>query len=74
MPRVRTTTWLIMRGMRMIADPIDGTVSHYCDSDDLEVDTARMGRPTVLGVVTGTDDGYTRPGGVVAIPVDALGP
>ena len=33
-----------------------------------------MGSPAVLGVVTGTGYGYTRPDGVVVIPVGALGP
>ena len=39
-----------------------------------KVDTSRMGSPFVLGVVTGTGYGYTRPDGVVVIPVGALGP
>ena len=39
-----------------------------------KIDTSRMGSPAVLGVVTGTGYGYTRPDGVVVIPVGALGP
>ncbi len=36
------------------------------------VDTERMGRPVMLGVITGY--GYTRPDGVAVIPIGALGP
>lgn len=39
-----------------------------------KVDTTRAGEPAVLGVITGGGYGYTRPDGVVVIPVDALGP
>jgi uncharacterized protein len=39
-----------------------------------KVDTDRVGRPAVLGVVTATGYGYTRPDGVVVVPVGAFGP
>jgi hypothetical protein len=101
---------LVIRGIRIFSDSLDGTVTHYRDGDGLEVDvvvstadrwgafevqlgaaqideaaakllafankvdTSRMGSPAVLGVVTGTGYGYTRPDGVVVIPVGALGP
>ncbi len=39
-----------------------------------KVDTAKAGRPAVLGVITGGPYGYTRPDGVVVIPIGALGP
>jgi hypothetical protein len=101
---------LVIRDIRIFSDPLDGSVTHYHDSDGLEVDvivstadrwgafkvklgtaqideaaatllafankvdTTRMGSPVVLGVVTGTGYGYTRPDGVVVIPVGALGP
>lgn len=101
---------LVVRDFRIFADPLDGTVSHYRDSDGLEVDiivstaerwgafevklgpaqideaaarlrafadkvdTSRIGPPAVLGVVAGSGYGYTRPDGIVVIPVGALGP
>lgn len=39
-----------------------------------DVDTEKVGPPVVLAVVTGTGYGYTRPDGVVVLPVGALGP
>lgn len=39
-----------------------------------KVDTERTGRPAVLAVITGTGYGYTRPDGVVVVPVGAFGP
>ena len=39
-----------------------------------KVDTSRVGDPAVLGVITATGYGYTRPDGVVVIPIGALGP
>lgn len=102
---------LVVRDTRVYADPLDGTVFHYRDSDDLEVDivvqtrdgawgafevklglgrideaagkvlafaakvdTSEVGTPAVLGVITATGYGYTRPDGVVVIPVGAFGP
>jgi predicted AAA+ superfamily ATPase len=38
------------------------------------VDTASTGRAVALGVITGVGYGYTRPDGVVVIPIGALGP
>lgn len=38
------------------------------------VDTAKCGKPSVLGVIVGTGYGYRRPDGVVVIPIGALGP
>ncbi|GAB2688829.1 DUF4143 domain-containing protein [Thalassiella azotivora] len=100
---------MVVRDLRIYADPLDGTVHHYRDSDGLEVDavvstsagwgafevklgvgqveeaaagltafaakvdTSRVGAPAVLGVITSTGYGYTRPDGVVVIPVGALG-
>lgn len=101
---------LVVRDLRVFAGALDGEVSHYRDSEDLEVDiivsagdlwgafevklgpdqvdtaaanllkfearvdTRRIGQPAVLGVITATGYGYTRPDGVVVIPVGALGP
>ena len=39
-----------------------------------DVDTSRVGEPAVLAVVTATGYGYTRPDGVVVVPIGALGP
>lgn len=38
------------------------------------VDTERMGKPTMLGVITGFGYGFRRPDGVAVIPIGALGP
>lgn len=38
------------------------------------VDTERTGPPAVLGVITATGYGYTRPDGVVVVPIGAFGP
>lgn len=101
---------MVVRDMRVYSDPLDGSVHHYRDSDDLEVDiivttphawgafevklgvghvdeaaatltefarkvdTSRVGAPAVLGVITATGFGYTRPDGIVVVPVGALGP
>lgn len=102
---------LVVRDLRVYADPLDATVYHYRDASGLEVDAivqtragswgafevklgatlvdeaaahllelagkvdvARTGVPAVLGVITATPFGYTRPDGVVVIPIGALGP
>ena len=102
---------LVVRDMRVYGDPLDATVHHYRDSNDLEVDiilqtaaggwgafevklgtagvdawaarllrfaegvdTKRVGEPAVLAVITATGYGYTRPDGVVVVPIGALGP
>jgi len=39
-----------------------------------KIDTAKVGAPAVLGVVTASGYGLTRPDGVVTIPIGALGP
>lgn len=39
-----------------------------------KVDTAKSGPPAVLGVITATGFGYTRPDGVVVIPIGSFGP
>ncbi len=39
-----------------------------------KVDTSKAGEPAVLGVITATGYGYTRPDGVVVIPIGAFGP
>lgn len=38
------------------------------------VDTDRIGKPAMLGVITGFGYGYMRPDGVAVIPIGALGP
>ncbi len=38
------------------------------------VDTKKSGKPSILGVITGTGYGYMRPDGVAVIPIGALGP
>ena len=102
---------LAVRDARTYADALDGSVYHYRDSDDLEVDliietrdgtwgafevklgpgqvdraattllrfaakvdTDKVGAPAVLGVITASGYGYTRPDGVVVIPIGAFGP
>lgn len=39
-----------------------------------KVDTDKVGAPAVLGVITANGYGFTRPDGVVTIPIGALGP
>lgn len=39
-----------------------------------KIDTSKVGAPAVLGVITANGYGYTRPDGVVIIPIGALGP
>lgn len=39
-----------------------------------KIDTAKVGAPAVLGVITANGYGLTRPDGVVTIPIGALGP
>lgn len=39
-----------------------------------KVDTGKVGEPAVLGVITANGYGYTRPDGIVIVPVGALGP
>lgn len=103
---------LALRDCRVYAAPLDATVHHYRDSDNLEVDlivqtrngawgafevklggeaaidaaasallkfaekvdTSKAGKPAVLAVVTATGYGYTRPDGVVILPIGAFGP
>lgn len=50
----------------------DGAVSLMRFAD--RVDTARCGRPALLGVIVATGYGYRRKDGVAVIPVGALGP
>jgi len=38
------------------------------------IDTSRSGEPVALGVIVGSGFGYTRPDGVVVVPLGALGP
>jgi len=38
------------------------------------IDTSRVGEPAFLAVVTATGYGYTRPDGVVVVPIAAFGP
>ncbi len=103
---------LVVRDCRVYAEPLDATVHHYRDSDQLEVDiiihardgrwaavevklggekaideaaagllrfaakvdTTKVGEPAILGVVVASGYGYTRPDGVVIMPIGALGP
>lgn len=39
-----------------------------------KVDTTKVGEPAVLGIITASGYGYTRPDGVVITPIGALGP
>lgn len=52
---------------------VDQGAKHLLDLAK-KVDQTRVGAPAVLGVITATPFGYTRPDGVVVIPVGALGP
>lgn len=103
---------LVVRDCRIYAEPLDATVHHYRDSDQLEVDviiqardggwgafevklggqkaieeavagllkfvdkvdTTKVGKPAVLGVIVASGYGYTRPDGVVIAPIGGLGP
>lgn len=103
---------LVVRDCRIYSTPLDGTIYHYRDSNELEVDviietlsgrwgafevklggedaiedaaksvlkfaskvdTEKVGEPGVLGVITAGRFGYTRPDGVVVVPIGALGP
>lgn len=50
---------LVVRDLRVFADAVDGTVQHYRDSDDLEIDavvTAGDGRWAAFEVKLGQDD------------------
>ena len=38
------------------------------------VDTAKPGKPAIVGVITGTGYGYVRPDGIAVIPIGALAP
>jgi predicted AAA+ superfamily ATPase len=102
---------LVVRDLRVLAQPLDGRVLHYRDNYGVEVDavvqladgrwaafeiklgpglvdegaeallrfgaaidTARSGKPALLGVVCGTGYGYVRPDGVAVVPIGALAP
>jgi hypothetical protein len=102
---------LVIRDLRIYAQPLNGRVKQYRDSSGLEVDaiveagdswgafevklggvkaideaarnllrfekqidTARVGPPATLAVVTAGGYGYVREDGVQVIPVGALGP
>lgn len=39
-----------------------------------KLDTGKVGKPAVLGIVTANGYGYTRPDGIVIVPIGALGP
>jgi predicted AAA+ superfamily ATPase len=39
-----------------------------------KVDTAKVGEPAVLGIITAHGYGYTRPDGILVVPIGALGP
>ncbi|MGI8758672.1 MAG: ATP-binding protein [Acidimicrobiales bacterium] len=102
---------LVIRDLRVLAQPLDGKVWHYRDNYGVEadaviqladgrwaafevklgaglveegalsllrfreaIDTARSGKPVLLGVISGTGYGYVRPDGIAVIPIGALGP
>jgi hypothetical protein len=103
---------LAVRDLRIYAQRMDGSVLHYRDEHDLEVDaivsvddgrwagfevklggaravdeaaaslltfarrvdSAKSGAPRCLAVITASGYGYTRPDGVVVLPIGALGP
>lgn len=55
-------------------DPVDAAAANL-RALAAKVETAKVGKPTVLGVITGTGYGYTRPeDGVVVVPIGHLGP
>jgi len=65
---------LVVRDLRIFAQPIDGQIFHYRDSNGLEVDTKKCGEPVLLAVISGTGYGYVRPDGISVIPIGALAP
>ena len=79
---------LVVRDLRVYAQVADAEVLQYRDNTGLEVDAAavsllrlaervdtdRIGKPAMLGVITGFGYGYMRKDGVAVIPIGALGP
>ena len=53
--------------------PIEEGARNLCKLRD-RVDPDRSGPPAALAVITGVGPGYTRPDGVVLVPITALGP
>jgi len=65
---------LVVRDLRVYAQKMDADVFHYRDSNGLEVDDKKVGKPSVLCVVTASDIGGTREDGVIVLPIGSLGP
>lgn len=59
--------------VKLGATQVDEAATHLLALAN-KVDVAKTGAPAVLGVITATPFGYTRPDGVVVIPIGALGP
>jgi len=59
--------------VKLGTDDIDGWAAKLLRFAD-EIDTSKVGAPAVLALVTATGYGYTRPDGVVVVPIGALGP
>lgn len=70
--QTRTGAWGAFE-VKLGAGHVDDGVQHLL-SLAKKVDQDRIGPPAVLGVITTTPFGYTRPDGVVIIPVGSLGP
>jgi uncharacterized protein len=103
---------MVVRDLRIYAQPMEATIEHYRDSADLEVDaivnceggtwaafeiklggekavddaagsllkfaervdTSRVGKPAMLGVITATGYAYERKDGVQVLPIGSLAP
>ncbi len=68
----RNGTWGAFE-VKLGIDRIDEAAGHLLALAE-RVDTEKAGRPAVLAVVTATGYGYTRPDGIVVVPIGAFGP
>lgn len=70
--QTRSGTWGAFE-VKLGSGQVDEAARHLRAFAD-KVDTARVGPPAVLGVVTAAGYGYTRPDGVVVVPIGTFGP
>lgn len=70
--QTRAGTWGAFE-VKLGASLVDEAAAHLLALAK-KVDVGTTGAPAVLGVITATPFGYTRPDGVVVIPIGALGP
>lgn len=70
--QTRSGTWGALE-VKLGSGQVDEAARHLLAFAD-KVDTAKVGQPAVLGVVTAAGYGYTRPDGVVVVPIGTFGP